>query len=68
MNFIRDGYNLFDFFNKDKPCPQVIKNCENLRSSYIAELDALKTASKCSKCTTNSIKGKYMDLLKALLQ
>jgi hypothetical protein len=67
MSFIKNNYILFDFFNIEKPCPPVIKNCEELRKNYLLEIDKLKSASSCGKCNLNSLKGKYMSIIQTSL-
>lgn len=45
-----DSKILLDFFNFDKPCPSVIKNCGMLRDAYKVQKDKI-TSKQCTTCT-----------------
>jgi hypothetical protein len=52
---------LLDFFDKDKPCPEHIPNCNELRQKYFLELEKMNAG--CTSCETRKIRDKYLDIL-----
>jgi len=50
-----------EFFDLNKPCPDKIPNCQQLRDEYQKALDE-KRASRCSACEELKIKTKYMEI------
>jgi len=52
---------ILDFFDKDKPCPEQIPNCDELRQKYFQELEVKGTG--CTSCETRKIRDKYLDML-----
>lgn len=50
---------LLDFFNFEKPCPDNIPFCVQLRQKYQEELDKL-TKTGCTACQRNSLKAKFI--------
>jgi hypothetical protein len=55
---------LEEFFNKNKPCPDKIENCEQLRNEFYEKIESLKTAGGCSACRLNKLKNHYIDIIK----
>jgi len=52
------------FFNDELPCPGKIKNCKELRTSYLNELDAI-TKSNCQHCSVIQLRDKFVKLLQS---
>jgi hypothetical protein len=48
------------FFDFDKPCPETVPYCEELRQKYQTELDNLSSTG-CSECKKNKLKSQYMN-------
>lgn len=48
------------FFDLSQPCPPEIKDCENLRELYKAELESLKSQGICSSCVERGLRNKYI--------
>ena len=59
INKFMDDQLILDFFNFDKPCPEKIPFCMQLREKYTEELNKLNT-SGCSACKRNALKSKYI--------
>lgn len=51
-----------DFFNLEKPCPDIISNCSQMRDEYKHEIHTLR-ALGCRSCDEQRIKVKYMEIL-----
>lgn len=54
---------LLDFFNAQKPCPEGIKDCENLRNQYFKELEENKIGTQCNSCFMRVIRDKYLEII-----
>jgi len=54
---------VLDFFDFNKPCPDTIQNCMDLRKKYEDDIQTLGFSSGCSKCAVNRIKSKYIDII-----
>lgn len=54
---------LLQFFNKEKPCPQEIVNCESLREEYFKDLINRTSQTNCIHCAQVEIRDKYIRLL-----
>jgi len=52
---------LEDFFNFERPCPQEIPLCEEVRNSYKKELANLENTPGCSSCAKGKLKSRYME-------
>jgi len=52
---------ILDFFDRDKPCPQEIKNCEELREKYFLEIES--RGSGCTSCEQREIRDKFLDII-----
>ena len=52
---------IFAFFDKQKPCPESVKNCADLREKYNAEISNL--GPNCPECQLISIRDKYIKIL-----
>jgi hypothetical protein len=45
------------FFTLDKPCPDSIKDCEQVRDDYKKRLEILKSQPGCSSCKLRSLRN-----------
>jgi hypothetical protein len=52
------------FFNSEEPCPSEITNCEEIRAMYLEELNKYKASGMCNSCIEQSLRKKYLMLLK----
>jgi hypothetical protein len=53
---------LEDFFDENKPCPDEIPLCEDVRRAYNAELQKINS-SQCNQCAKNNVKSKFIEAL-----
>lgn len=53
---------VLSFFDLEKPCPEKIASCQDLRSKYANELKTL-SKSGCSSCKRNALKSKYINII-----
>jgi hypothetical protein len=52
-----------NFFNGDKPCPEDIPNCAQLRQEYIDTFERIKTQGGCSPCKIRGIRNHYIQII-----
>jgi len=52
-----------NFFIEDKPCPESIVNCSNLRKEFFKELEDYKKQGACSSCAERSLRNKYLTFI-----
>jgi hypothetical protein len=57
---------LQNFFDLEKPCPEQIKNCADIREQYKGELEALRMRGGCGGCMERSLRNKYIVLTSSL--
>lgn len=55
-----DLVSILSFFNKDRPCPADIEDCENLRKKYFIELAQRTAQTSCSHCAYVELRDKYI--------
>jgi len=53
-----------EFFDSNKPCPDKINNCEELRKQFLEKVESLKTNGGCSSCRMRNLKANYYLILK----
>jgi len=52
---------IFAFFNKDKPCPEEIEGCEELRTQYFKEINDVHKG--CANCNQVAVRDKFVNIL-----
>lgn len=53
---------VLQFFDLNRPCPDVIKDCTSLRNEYIDELNRLSIY--CKECDRIKVRDKYIEKIK----
>jgi len=54
---------ILDFFDLNKPCPEDIKDCIDLRKQYEQDVQSVSNGGGCSKCAINRIKSKFINII-----
>ena len=49
-----------DFFNFEKPCPETVKNCDELRDNYKNRLQQIESDTSCNGCKKLNLKAEFM--------
>lgn len=48
-----------DFFNLEGPCPDTIKNCQELRNEYQFKVNRLTADGNCNGCQAMNLKAEF---------
>ena len=54
---------ILNFFDKDTPCFKTTQRCEELRKSFIDDVNKVKEMSTCTSCSLLFIKNEYIKKL-----
>jgi len=56
-----------EMFDKEKVCPEIIPDCEELRKEYLNEIEGLKNRDLCFKCVEKHVKRKYLNIISSYI-
>ena len=64
MDIVEEYGIITQFFQMDQPCPIQIKNCQNLRNSYVQRNATLKRQGGCYPCAHNNLRTQTIQNIK----
>jgi len=64
MDIVEEYTIITQFFQMDQPCPSQIKNCQNLRNSYVQSNTTLKRQGGCYPCAHNNLRTQTIQNIK----